>query len=102
MEIRQLDTKTLDGAAQYYAARFIEDKAVMNGGKLKFDRPWVMKQLYNFTYKDEFEYIVARMKEEMGAKPLAAFEAELAKLPPRTDEVFHRLLAEKLGIGVEA
>lgn len=87
------DTKaTLDGAAKDYAAWFLADKG-------RFDRDWVMKQFYNFTFKDEFEYLVAALKRHLGADPLADFEARVAKLEPRTDAVFAELLEQKRPAG---
>jgi hypothetical protein len=95
MAIRTLDTATLDRAAQDYAAWFVQDAG-------KFNRDWVMQQFYNFTFKDEFEYLGAAIKQHLGPVPLADFEARLNVLlteHPRSDEVFHRLLEEKRPVG---
>jgi len=89
------DTKaTLDGAAKYYAGLFVADH---QGGK--FTRDWVLKQFYNFTFKDEFAYMVAAMKQHLGPAALADFEARVAELPPREDAVFAELLEQKRPAG---
>lgn len=89
---RPLDTFTLDNAAKQYAAWFMADAG-------KFDRAWVMKQFYNFTFKDEFEFIRDKVRGMLAGDPLAAFEAELAKLDPRSDAVFAALLEQKRPAG---
>lgn len=107
---RELKTKTLDEAAKYYAGLFLADKqdgpvvtrTQFTAGRKEgmpvsvrqFSRAWVMLQFFNFTFKDEFEYIVAAVRQHLGTKPLADFDAELARFPPRTDEMFQRMLAE--------
>lgn len=107
---RELKTATLDAAAKYYASLFVQDKPdgpvvqrtrFTTGRKegqsetvRQFSRAWVMLQFFNFTFKDEFDYIVAAVRRQLGPDPLAAFDAELAKFPPRTEEMFQRMLAE--------
>jgi hypothetical protein len=107
---RELKTQTLDEAAKYYAGLFLADKKdgpiarrtrFTTGRKegipvsvRQFSREWVMLQFFNFTFKDEFDYIVAAVRQHLGPKPLADFDAELAKFPPRTDEMFQRMLSE--------
>lgn len=112
-------TDTLTNAAKYYAVLFIEDRQtgeVTNHSKhttglntrdetliiKKFSRDWVMLQIHNFAYKDEFEFIVAKMKNYLGAEPLAIFEAELAKLPARSDATFEAILKQSKPAGFKA
>lgn len=112
---RALDTATLDTFAKDRAISYIRDQAVPHlraevdaaglpildaDGKpklksvKKFDRAWVMQDLFNIRYKDEFDYVVAAMRRHMGPEPLAAFDADLAKLPARDDAVFRQLLEQ--------
>jgi hypothetical protein len=89
---RTLETPTLDAAARYYAGLFLADSG-------RFDRNWVMKQFYNFTFKDEHEYLVGRIKGELGSTALADFERRAGGVfAPREDKVFAELLATKLAI----
>ncbi|QEX18491.1 hypothetical protein FRZ44_37980 [Hypericibacter terrae] len=95
MAIRELDTETLARAAKDYAAWFLRDEGRMN-------RDWVMLQFYNFTYKDEFDFLAAEIRQHLGPAALADFDDRIAKLRadhPRSDEVFHRLLEEKRPAG---
>ncbi len=55
---RQFDTATLDGAAKHYAGLFLNDSGELNAA-------WVMGQFYNFTFKDEFAYLVAAMQDRV-------------------------------------
>jgi hypothetical protein len=107
---RELKTKTLDEAAKYYASVFVQDRKdgpVVNRTRYttgrkegepttvqQFSREWVMLQFFNFTFKDEFDYIVAAVRQQLGPDPLAVFNAELAKFTPRTEEMFQQMLAE--------
>ena len=86
--VRELDTETLERAAKDYAIWFIKDEG-------KFDRAWVAKQFYNFTYKDEFLYMVNAIKNHLGPSAIADLDARLAEFPVRSDEVFHQLLELK-------
>lgn len=91
---RQLDTKTLNAAAEYYAGLFM-----MNAGKR--DRVWVMEQFFNFTYDDEHRAVVAAMAGQLGPVALVDFEARAKKVfEPRDPKVFEDLLATKLAIDV--
>lgn len=83
---------TLDGAADYYAATFMANQG-------RFNRDWVMTQFYNFTYKDEFEYLVKAVTANLGETPRADFEKRLSTLPVREDAVFAALLEEKWPAG---
>jgi hypothetical protein len=90
--MRTLDTKTLDGAAKYYAGLFFSDRG-------KRDRDWVMGQFYNFTYKDEFEYVREQVKQILGPQANADWNSlALGRFTDRTDEVYADLLKQKLAI----
>ena len=98
---RALDTATLDGAAEFYAAEFLRptrwspdnDKFARGG------RDYVLQCLFNATFKDEHERLVEQMKGFMGAKTLVAFEAAAKEtFSPREDKVFAKLLEQHLAI----
>lgn len=108
--------KALTGWAQHHAAMFTADRqdgpevnrrvdhgaGEYTGIKLRqFSRDWIMLQFHNFTFKDEFEFIVARFRALLGPEPLAEFERRLAEFPPRSDEAFARLLDEKCPAGYQ-
>lgn len=94
MAHRELDIATLDNAAKDYAVYFIRNEGVTLNGKVKFDRDWVILQFYNFWYKDEFEYVVERVRGYLRADILDDFNARIAKLEPRTDKVFAEMLEQ--------
>lgn len=78
------------------------DPTVPGGKRIVLDRDWIVQQMYNFTFKDEHEYIVARFREHLAgdSASLAAFDAmAAAKFTPRSDEVFRQLLEQKRPAG---
>jgi len=101
MVARTLDTRTLDGAAMYYASEFLRPDTVHPFNKSRFTggRGLVLQDLFNITFKDEFDYLMNAIKGELGPRALKDFEA-LAKerFSPRDDKVFVQLLADKLAI----
>jgi hypothetical protein len=89
---RVIETKTLDNAALYYAGCFLQNRG-------RFNRDWVVGQMYSFTYRDEFDHIVAAVKNNLAGQAKADFNsAGLNRFEPRTDEVFEAMLREKLAI----
>jgi len=97
---RHLDTATLEAAAEVYRAHLSlptqRHRRTMRpiGG-----RDWVLNNLYNATFKDEHELLVALVKDGMAGRSLAAFEATAKdRFTPREDAVFATLLAEKLAV----
>ncbi len=99
--MRALLTDTLDLAAADYAGQFllptvfsakVSDRAI--GG-----RDWVMSNFYNAHFKDEFDYLLAAFRENLGARPLADFDKlAKARFEPRDDEMFRHLLETKRAI----
>jgi hypothetical protein len=74
---------------------FVADRA-------PFDRDFVMQQFFNFTFKDEFAYVLAAIKGELGSTALNDFERRAKEIfKPRKDQVFEDLLAERLAIDVD-
>lgn len=96
--MRQLDTDTLDVAAQFYAAAFIRPDRQRDGSFV--DGPsYVMENFYNFTYKDEFEYLLKGVREWMGARAQQEFDRLAGNVfKPRDETVFHDLLKAKLAV----
>lgn len=124
---RILDTRTLDAAAADYAAHFLRDsvfsettrkakppsptrpwllRRIFHSGAedepemaAVAGREWVMQNLYNLTFKDEFDHLVEGVKAHLGPKPLAEFEALAAKrFGPRSDRVFGDDLRFRLAV----
>lgn len=101
MQIRPLDFDALDGWVKDHIPYFIRDEGVVaknaDGSKrIILDREWVVQQMYNMTFKDEHEYIVAKFRAGLDAEHLAIFDNMAAAIfTPRSDEVFLQLLNEK-------
>jgi len=99
--IRDLDEATLQQAAIDYGLQFRmpsrysrTNKSIATAG-----RDWVLQSMHNATFKDEFEYLLPQLRDELGTKARAEFDDAAGKLfTPRSDEVFHKLLADKLAI----
>lgn len=98
---RTLQTDVLEKRAQHYAGHWLLPSVRSNkpSGLFIGGRDYVLQDLYNITYKDEQEVVLNRVKDCLGQGVLKEFEAEAKKkLTPRSDEVFHKLLEEKLAI----
>jgi hypothetical protein len=88
--MRAINTETLDQAARFYAGQFLRDPE------------WVMGQFHNFTYKDEFDYLVTAIQEYMAAKTKKEF-ARLSgsAFPARSEDVLKDLLRSKLAVDMD-
>ncbi len=98
---RNLNTATLDTAAKEWAGHLLLSSqfSKKNPGVAIAGRDWVMQNLYNIHFKDEHNYLMAKIRGQLGPDALVEFEAEAAEtFTPRSDEVFADLLAEKLAI----
>lgn len=100
----------LKGFAQHYAAMFVADKQsgpsitmtkYTTGRKTgepvivkKHSRDWIMVELFNLTYKDEFEFVVREFRQHLGPAVLEDFETRLAQFPTRSDTTFKAMLDE--------
>jgi len=101
MKNRALKTKTLNDAAKYWAAQFLMPTRVSrnNPDLAVAGREYTMQSFYNATFKDEFEHLKAAFRHQLGADPLKEFDAlARKKFSPRKDEMFEKLLAQKLAI----
>lgn len=97
---RTLDLATLDQAARDYAGFFMMPNTRTRAGNSWATGPERVKQdFYNFDFKDEFEYMLQLIRDEMGKNARARFD-EMAKatFKPREDKVFEKLLADKLAV----
>jgi len=84
---RKLDMVALEGAASYYASEFMRDP----------DK--VMGEFFKFRYKDEFEAMCDLVRDNLGPKMIANFEAKgRAKFAPRDDKVFAAELKKMLAV----
>ncbi len=99
--MRALDTATLDAAAKHYAAFFLFPDRVNPklAGRHSTGPAYVMENFHNFTFADEFDYLVEAIHGELGGNARGRFD-DMAKryFTPRDDNVFHGLLASKLAI----
>ena len=98
---RPLDTKCLAGAIDYYAGQFLlpERRHPHNRERLVGGPRFVVKDLYNLTFKDEFEVIVEGILGTLQGPALDRFVAQTKEVfEPRDDQVFEELLREKLAV----
>lgn len=101
---RSLDEGTLQGRAEYYAARFLgaDRPHPLDAGRFVDGPSFVLADLFGLTFKDEFEPVVAELRELLGGKARARFdELAAAELVPREDAVLEALLREKLAIDLD-
>lgn len=100
---RPLNTETLDGAARYYASAFMNADRMSPHGDRAIDGPqFVMEQFYKFTYKDEFEYLLAQTKGWLGSKAVAEFDRLAGNVfKPRDEAVLRQLLRAKLAVDMD-
>ncbi len=98
---RILNTETLDVAAKDWAGNLLLPSTFSkkNPDRAVGGREWVLQNLFNIHYKDEFEYLLPKIKGQLGPDALVEFEAEAAtRFTPRDDQILADLLAEKLAI----
>lgn len=98
---RPLDAKTLDAMAGVLASQWLAPnrRSRTVEGLYVGGPEYVLQEMYKYTFKDEHEYILAKLKAMLGTGPLKDFEdAAKQRFSPRDDKVFHQLLADKLAI----
>lgn len=101
---RTLNTSTLTKAARHYAAEFLRPDVPHANVEGKFigGRAYVMQDFFNFTYKDEFGYILEAIRGQLGPDALTEFDAASAeKFTPRSDEVLADELANRLAVDLD-
>lgn len=97
---RPLDTATLDAAALHYAREFSKATVFHHvTGNPIAGKSYVLRDLHNLTFKDAFEYVLPRVRDQVGTDRLAEFDRLwAAKREPRREDMFEELLARKLAI----
>jgi len=91
---RVLNTTTLDGAVKYHTGLFFADQG-------KFNRDFVLDNMQNFHFKDEYEYVLAGMRKSLAGDVLAEFNRGVTRLhKPRSDKTFKDLLKQRLAVDV--
>ena len=98
---RELDTATLDSRADHLVSFFhMPDRRTKAGTRWRQGPSYVAEDLYNATYKDEFDYLVQAVRERMGATSIAKFDQiTAAKFTPREKEVFEAELRARMAVG---
>lgn len=98
---RRLNTRTLDQAAEDYAARFLLPSRFSwrTPEKAIDGQNWVVQSMYGFSFKDEFDYVYSRLQGWMGVNTWERFQRLVAPVfTPRRDDVFEEELATRLAI----
>lgn len=100
---RALDVSTLQGFAEHLAGEWLRpDRKSPSGNLFVGGKSYVVQELYQIDFKDEFELILrgaGGIRDWMGPAALTQFEAAAKeRFAPREDAVFERLLREKLAI----
>ena len=91
---RPLKESTLDLYVKDASIWWMQDQG-------KFDKAFLAKEFFNFSFKDEWEYLVNGFKSVLGGPHLSDFSdmvADLMRKEPRSDSMLRDLLAEKLAI----
>lgn len=101
--MRALDEFTLDNAGRFWAAEFLRptrfSRNPLTPELAIAGRGWMMRNLFNCAYKDEFEYLYEKVRNNLGREPLAEFVDEFDKVrKPRADKIFAKELADRLAI----
>jgi len=97
---RTLDTATLEQAARDYAGFFMLPDSRTKGGQNWATGPERVKQdFFNFDFKDEFDFVLQMIRDELGKNSRARFD-EMAKahFKARDKKVFEKTLVDKLAI----
>lgn len=98
---RQINTDTLDLYAQQFAAWWTNGHQF---GRPDRDRTWLMQEFYNFTYKDEFDYLILAVENNLGGEHRVAFQEAATKLQmdhPRSTAILAKELEERLAVDLD-
>ncbi len=101
---RSLNTKTLSGAAKHYAAELLrEDRPHPTiEGRFLGGPSYVMRNFFNFTFMDEFDFMFETIRGQLGPDTLRDFDkAAKDRFEPRSKEVLAQMLLEKLAVDVD-
>lgn len=97
---RQIDTATLTQAVKDYKGHlFAPTIWSPNGSRVaRGGRDWVLQSLRDADFDDEHEFLIDRLREELGASDRADLDAIIATWPARDPDVHAKKLADKLAI----
>jgi len=102
---RPLEIETLRGASQHLASEWMRPDRRSPTGKLFWGgRSFVLQELRNYTYKDEFDFMLSDeggIKGWLTGKALTDLEDAVRGLPPREDKTLIKLLAERQAIDLD-
>lgn len=100
--MREIDIKTLTQAARDYAGFFLLPTTESSQHNFLTGPERLQQDFYNFTFKDEFEFVVERVREELGASARERFD-RMAKMhfTPRDDKLLEKLLKDKLAVDLD-
>jgi hypothetical protein len=105
--MRQLDTVALDGAARFLAGEFLRPSRFSPtpgsspGASARpiAGRDYTLRTLFDASFKDEFDYLIPRVRDWLGRAALAEFDDEAGRrFTPREDAVLEAELRARLGI----
>ncbi len=103
--MRNLSVTTLTNAAKHYAKEFnkLSVPSVDHPSRFVGGRNYVLQDLYNFTFKDEFEFIKHAMETEfLDVEHQEEFQKYAKdRFEPRSTQVFEEELAARLAIDVD-
>lgn len=99
--MRPIMTDVLTTLATHFVKEFNRPSILSSNTKGLYisGRSYVMQDLYKMGFKDEHEFIVARMREELEGSLLTDFNRFAAeRFEPRRDDVFAELLLKHLAM----
>lgn len=99
-EPRRLDERTLSGLANYYCEEFKSGTRMSRDGKRFLGGPtFVVQDMHRLDFKDEFEFVRRAVETTIDTAYREKFQRKAAEVfEPRREDVFERLLLEKLAI----
>lgn len=98
---RSLNTATLDQAARDMAGAFLQPSRFSknNPEVAVWGRDWVIQSLFNADFMDEFDYLLPRIKAQLGPDAVKDFDKMAAdRFTKRNKTDFEKILASKLAI----
>lgn len=96
---RNMEESTLAGYAEYFAACWTLGHQI---GRPDRNREWLKTEFFNMTFKDEYDYLIDAVSDQLGSKPRQGFHDLVInpqrKDSPRKQKDFEKLLKAKLAI----
>ncbi len=94
---RVLNTNCLDTYARQAAGWWLQDVA-------PFDRAWLKKEFFRFTFKDEWDHLVKAVEANMAGDSAGSFKSMIDALvdaKPRTEKVLANMLSDRLAVDLD-